>query len=783
MEDKLVLGLPDVAASIAPKNRFEPRDKPAPRYWSIVNPAIAFAAIGAFLGKLHSETQVSNPDAPHQPLMPGPIAETETVSDDAAKNIGIIEEVAEYLRQMAEEAGRAERKVRFFAETSKIPFTFHARVDLNLENHAFRSLLQSLSANDNHQISGYFAPLTQLGAFGNETPITWHQNDRWHADAGEPEKPRTDPDGNPRDHGGPSAGGGNPPTGEARPNRLPVVTGRVLLGNGLMNLSALILLDNLASAATDADGDTLSIRNLQVSSGDIQHYGEGVWLYTPDRGYVGEVNFTYGISDGIGSVLATAMLDLVKAAPHPIAGTDDDDMLLGTPQDDVIAALDGDDFVYGRESNDVIYGGNGDDTLMGGDGNDTIYGEAGHDRIFGGAGDDVIFGGAGDDEIYGEDGEDVVVGGDGNDTASGGNGNDRLFGEAGDDDLSGEAGDDLLDGGDGNDMLSGGLGQDAIIAGAGNDVIVIGPGSEEARASAQLASVSDGNDTYSGGDGFDTYDASSASEAVVIDLAAETASGSQIGTDRAEGFEAAIGGSGNDTLTGDDGDNLLMGEAGDDRLIAGNGNDTVSGGAGDDTVVVLFTSNGSSDGDDQYSGGEGIDTYDASATITAVFIDLEDGTATGVEIGADQLEGFEVAIAGLGDDVLVANSEINFLTGGAGNDVFIFRSVEAVSNNGQGTDKILDFQIGDRIDLSDLADEIGGLMFDRIMDEINDQQDVRRIRLYSEFSDGETAIVRAVIDLEGEQDDLELLIYSHQTLTEDDFILAARHDDAGLARA
>ncbi len=781
MEDKLVLGLPDVAASIAPKNRFEVQEKPAPRYWSIVSPAIAFAAIGAFFGKLHPETRIEGPDSPGERQILDSTAETVASSNDASTNIDIIEEVAAYLRQVAEEASRAERKVRYFAEGIQLPSTFHARVDLNLENHTFRSFLQSLSANDNHRVSGYFEPLTRLGALGNETPIVWHESDRWEGGGISTEAPRSDE--NPKGHDLPSTGGSSPPTSNTRPNRLPVVAGRVLLGSGLMNLSALILLDNLASAATDPDGDTLSIRNLQVSSGVIQSYGDGKWLYTPERGYTGEVTFTYGISDGTGAVLGTAMLDLVKAAPHAVEGTNNDDVLLGTPEEDIIAALDGDDIVYGRENNDVFYGGDGNDTLIGGTGNDTIYGESGHDRIFGGEGDDVIFGGEGNDEIYGEEGADIVSGGDGDDIVSGGSGNDHIFGDAGNDRLSGDVGDDLLDGGDGNDMLSGGLGNDAVVAGAGNDTIVVGPGHEEARAPVQLNAVSDGNDTYSGGDGFDTYDASSASEAVVVDLAAETASGSEIGTDKVVGFEAAIGGSGNDTLTGDDGNNLLIGGTGDDRLTAGSGSDIVNGGAGDDTVVVLYTSDGSSDGDDQYSGGEGIDTYDASATITAVIIDLEGGTATGVEIGTDQLEGFEVAIAGLGDDVLVANSDINFLTGGAGNDVFIFRSVETVSNNGQGTDKILDFQIGDRIDLSDLADEIGGLMFDRIMGEIDDQQDVRRIRLYSEFADGETAIVRAVIDLAGEQDDLELLIYSHQTLTEDDFILAARDEDAGLARA
>lgn len=43
--------------------------------------------------------------------------------------------------------------------------------------------------------------------------------------------------------------------------------------------------------------------------------------------------------------------------------------------------------------------------------------------------------------------------------------------------------------------------------------------------------------------------------------------------------------------------------------------------------------------------------------------------------------------------------------------------------------------------------------------------------------------MRAVIDLEDERDDLELLIYSHESLDETDFILAARDYDADGASA
>lgn len=807
MEEKLVLGLPDVAASIAPKNRFEVHDKPELRYWRVMNPALILAAVGAFLGKLHSETQADKLQERSNTADERPLPEDGRDAAYYPSGVDVVQQVAEYLRQVAKEAGSAGRDMQFSGNPRGIHSSFHARVGLNPDDDRFTpSFRMRQSANDNQEVDGLFKMLAPLGSTtgsagerkqiagsggedtGQKSGKDGLDGDISSADTGAAVQPERNSAGSSNGSAGNGPGSGPEPGPESsgRFNRLPVIAGRVLLGSGLMNLSALILLDNLVSAATDADGDTLSIRNLAVSSGDIRSYGNASWLYTPERGYTGEVAFTYGINDGTGSVSATALFDLVKGPPRQISGTEYDDVLLGTPEEDILSALGGDDILYGRESDDVINGGDGDDTLMGGNGNDVLYGEAGHDRMFGGAGDDILFGGDGDDAIYGEEGDDVLIAGAGDDVAGGGFGNDHIFGEVGNDQLSGEAGDDLLDGGDGDDIMSGGSGNDAVIGGAGNDIVITGPGIEEVRAAAgpaPAATVSDGHDSYSGGDGFDTYDAFAASCDLIINLVAKLASGVEIGTDSVDGFEAAIGGGGNDTIVGEDGDNLLVGNAGDDSLTGGNGDDRVLGGTGDDTVVVLYASNGSSDGDDSYSGGEGVDTYNASATVSAVVIDLDAGAATGVEIGSDQIEGFEAAIAGLGDDVLVANAQINFLTGGGGNDVFIFRSVEAVYNNGAGTDKILDFRIGDRIDLSDLAGEIGGLMFDRIMDEINDQQDVRRIRLYSEFDGGENTIMRAVIDLADERDDLELLIYGHQAPTEDDFILAVREEDAGMARA
>lgn len=790
MEDKLVLGLPDTAASIAPMNRFAEQDKPAPKTRRVLLPAFVVAAVGIFLGKLRAELDAGTAEPPPaEPVSDMPLADTER---NAAypQGLDIVQQVAAYLRQISQENDADAARVR------KVLSNFPIIDAVDTDGDDAGADAGHRPANDNPVPDTFeFAALLPLGS-GRRSG-----NQASNGDGNDDDFPVTGPGGTPGGSNGTpgtaTPGGAGPGTGSGgnggvtppRGNGLPTVSGRVALGSGLMNLSVLILLDTLVAFASDPDGDPLSVSNLTVSSGMVRTYGPGMWIYTPDRGYLGDVTFNYGIGDGTGSVSAQAQLDLLKAPPREIRGTEGDDTLLGTPEDDMIDALGGDDIVFGRQSNDIIVGGGGDDTLLGGDGNDILYGGAGGDRLFGGNGNDILFGGDGDDQLFGEVGDDVLIAGTGNDTASGGSGDDKLFGDDGNDALAGDAGQDLLDGGEGDDTLTGGTGDDVVVAGAGNDRVIIGPSPEEGRnagdSDAAAIASSDGNDNYQGGDGYDTLDASALVHDVGINLEENRASGLEIGLDSIQGFEAVIGGAGNDEITGDARDNRLCGGDGDDTLTGGAGDDVVDGGDGDDRVVVVLMTNG--DGDDSYQGGAGFDTYDAGATLSGVVIDLNTGEAHGVEIGCDDVDGFEAAIGGLGDDVLIASSQVNVLIGGEGNDVFVFRSISALHNGGysndgssggyENRDRILDFKVGDRIDLSELADQIGGLMFERIMDNVDDQDDVKRIRLYSEFEDGGTQIVRAVIDLEDERDDLELIIYSHQGLTEDDFILAARDDD------
>jgi len=970
MEEKLVLGLPDAQAAIAPMRKYETDEKPESRK-RLFLPVVLFGALGAMFGKTHPEQQ-------HEPPADEGPAENVPLPD-----IDIVEDVAAFLRAVSNEPLFAKASVP--PASVRLSFQTSARWDTDGYKGADRTF-RADTANDNTRgvidkdDNFEFPPLVTPGRPSipddYDTPPKDILPDDQDEDEDDPSDDK-DPDKDNDD--------------DDQANRSPVALGRTVFSSGLMNLSTLILLKDFLALVRDPDGDALSIEDITVSSGSIRVYDDDIWLYTPERGYLGEVTFTFGVTDGKADIKANAILDIRKWNPREILGTERDDILLGTPQEDIIAGLGGNDLIYGREDQDIIFGGDGDDRLLGGAGNDTIYGDAGNDHLFGGDGDDILFGGDGDDRLFGENGNDVLVAGLGNDVLSGGEGADRLFAEEGDDRLLGDAGNDTLDGGKGNDVLIGGSGNDVVSGGEGRDVIKAGFAGEQSRngavprndgndvysggegfdtfdASAATRTVKidlsagtatgaeigtdrlegieaviggaaadvitgnaganrldggagndtiaggGGNDTllsgagddrYSGGDGFDTFDASTATKTVEVDLSAGTACGEEIGTDRIQGVEAVIGGSGDDTIvgnaqdnrieggcgndvlsggtgndtisggtgndiivvitrdnerTGNDGndeysgdegfdtldlsallqeviadleaefaqgdeighdlvegfeaiiggqgsdrllgnskDNLLVGGEGNDRLsgrggndvlTGGNGDDTVSGDAGDDVfLVALHTSRpdaaGSNDGNDSYFGGEGRDTYNASGAVTAVVIDLAVGVATGSDIGEDLLSGIENAVGGSAADLIVANDAVNLLTGGAGSDIFVFRTVDAARNNGQGRDAITDFGIGDRIDFSQLVSTLGGFFFGSPPND-EDCPRSRYVTLHHEtFDDGERTVVRAIIDFERDED-IEILLYGRHELTEQDFILAALESvasDEGNGRA
>lgn len=523
-------------------------------------------------------------------------------------------------------------------------------------------------------------------------------------------------------------------------NRLPVVSRPVYLGEFLMNQAVIITLVELLRFASDADGDALAIGNLQTTSGTVTVRQDGSWLFSPRFNDNANVTFTYTIGDGKGTVAQTAYLQIVNPHEAPIVGTEGDDRIVGTPGNDTIDAYGGDDTIIGREGDDVIYGGEGNDRILAGDGDDVVYAGGGDDVVFAGAGNDAVFGGAGDDIVWGEEGDDTLFGEAGNDRIMGGSGLDTISGGDGLDVLDGDSGDDIIDGGAGADTIDGGAGQDIIIAGQGDDHV-----SGEDGADIFIAAVADGNDSYDGGAGFDSYDISATTASADIDLVLGSASSDDIGTDTVTSIESIAFGSGDDHLT-----------------------------AGEITAILLTNPE-----PDRFDGGDGDDTYDISWTVSATVVNLATGEVQGDEIGTDILTNFENVNCGSGDDVIIANDSVNTLSGGDGNDNFVFGTVASIGSGQGSRDQILDFAVGDRIDLNNLSDEFADLV-----DATFEDQNIRRFVLireqeefsrpgqikfkYESFDDHSVTIIQGNMDYDDEAE-FELELIGIYDLRDEDF--------------
>ncbi|MEM9090302.1 MAG: TIGR03118 family protein [Cyanobacteria bacterium P01_F01_bin.53] len=163
-------------------------------------------------------------------------------------------------------------------------------------------------------------------------------------------------------------------------------------------------------------------------------------------------------------------------------------------------------------------------------------------------------------------------------------------------------------------------------------------------------------------------DASASSVAITInDL-------DTVGTDQPESL---VGDSNNNAIDAGGGDDTVAGDLGDDILLGGNGDDVLRGDRNSRS-----TQDGEPGGNDIIFGGEGNDRIGGKAGN-----DILSGDAGDDFIWGD--DGDDIIMGVTGNDTLVGD---NF-SDGSGSDLFVF-------GNGDGTDTILDFEVGiDRIGL------------------------------------------------------------------------------------
>lgn len=311
------------------------------------------------------------------------------------------------------------------------------------------------------------------------------------------------------------------------------------------------------------------------------------------------------------------------------------------------------------------------------------------------------------------------------------------------DDIIATARDDVIEALEGDDTIIGREGADTIFAGAGHDRVIAG----------------EGDDVVFGGTGGDFISGDGGDDVLFGE----------------EGSDVVLGGSDDDYIDGGADADKLFGDAGEDTIVGGAGEDQLEGGTGNDIFIAQLN-----DGNDHVVGGDGVDCADYSASEADIIVDLSNGIAAGDDIGVDRLVGLENVVTGSGNDTIVANHERNELAGGAGEDTFVFLSVQHVGL-AANRDKIRDFELGDRIKLDDIAKGL-----ESIVDQELGQIDGVRFHLidgsavfskpgqmkFAHFKSDDTGRDYTILSGNTDLDDaaeFELEIEGRYTLTDNDF--------------
>jgi Ca2+-binding RTX toxin-like protein len=333
--------------------------------------------------------------------------------------------------------------------------------------------------------------------------------------------------------------------------------------------------------------------------------------------------------------------------------------------------------IVGLAGDDQILTGSGLATVTGDSGNDSVVLRAGNTgTVNGGSENDSISDGGtaiGTMQLLGGDGADTIwvpaasagqnlVGGndsnDGADSISGGTGGDLIFGNGGNDTLTDAGGNETYVGGFGNDSVRDVLGSDLVFGNQGNDLVGVG-------------TFGVGGATGYGGLGNDNVQVSAATGLAFGNEGADTlfVSATSAGT--------AVGG--NDSADGGDrivangnGSIIVFGNGGADTILGNAPNVTTMGGHGDDCIAIGTVTH-------LVFGNEGNDTIQSGGTVTAFGGLGNDTIFTGQ--GRDSLQGNE------GNDSILSDAgsiSIDTISGGAGNDVFVYWFAGDDGNNATG---------------------------------------------------------------------------------------------------
>ena len=429
---------------------------------------------------------------------------------------------------------------------------------------------------------------------------------------------------------------------------------------------------------------------------------DGLWGLTfGNGGSLGETNDLYfaagndlgeGAGDGVfGKVEVAADVDIPDSGgDQTFEGTAEDDLYVVSGDNNTFLLGEGNDTVTARGLNHTIEAGDGDDILsIGsgvvdlGEGNNFVAASDGSLTVTAGAGNDTVNlvkgnliadVGEGDNHVTSGAGDDVITAGDGNDIVYAGAGNNTL--ELGDGDNTVNT---IVN--QSNFLLS--VGQTTVTTGNGSDTFVLGAGegivtitNYDASDRFELVGF---NPNFSGTLGFSDLTITQNGDDTVITLIGTEdvlAVLLNVQADTINSGDFELG----EILAGTDTDDTLETAGGDDIVAGELGNDVITGGGGDDVLRGdrndRATQDGEPGGNDIIFGGDGNDRIGGKAGN-----DILSGDAGDDLIYGD--DGNDILMGGTGNDTLVGD---NF-SDGSGSDLFVF-------GNGDGTDTILDFEMG-----------------------------------------------------------------------------------------
>jgi len=377
-----------------------------------------------------------------------------------------------------------------------------------------------------------------------------------------------------------------------------------------------------------------------------------------------------------------------------------------------------DNTIIGNITDNILNGAGGVDTLIGGTGNDTYIVDTTTDTIIENAGEGTR------DEIQANMSFDLSsnsmyanieylqLTGSGSFTATG-NALDNYIATG-----SGNSGNCTLDGGAGADTMLGGLGNDVFLVDNVGDTILGGLGGTDTvlssvthtletglliltltgsaningtgNSSVNVITGNSGNNTLDGGTGADTLIGGGGNDTFIVDNAGDSVTGGS-GTDTVlSGISFTLSsalenltltGTSNINGIGNGGANVITGNSGNNTLDGGGGADTLTGGTGDDTYVI-----NNSGVTIVESSGAGTDTIQTSMTFdltsNAMYSNIENLTLT----GSSNINGTGNSF----DNLITANSGIDTLSGGLGNDTYIIGNASdtIVESTSAGTDLV-----------------------------------------------------------------------------------------------